>query len=126
MHRCTTVQVVSVHGDTTDIQSLNLKPDTPRFCTFSVAFSACDRHIIGGCNDGCLYVFDRQNNERTLRVPVAFNGRGINEDKTDVNTVGFLDETSNIIYTGLDNGAIRVSTGLVWCVTHQLISVNII
>lgn len=96
-------------GDSNDIHSLNLQPHTPRFCTFSLAFSACDRHIIGGCSDGCLYVYDRHNNERTLRVPVAFNGRGIHEEKTDVNTVGFLDETSNIIYTGLDNGAIRVS-----------------
>lgn len=108
-----TVQITSVTGESKDIESLNLQPHTPRFCTFSTAFSACDRHIIGGCSDGCLYVYDRHNQERTLRVPVAFNGRGILEEKTDVNTVGFLDESSNIIYTGLDNGAIRVSNVLV-------------
>lgn len=34
--------------------------------------------------------------------------RGQHEEHHHVNTVGFMDETSNIIFTGLDDGVIQV------------------
>lgn len=36
------------------------------------------------------------------------NVEGQNDENNDVNAVGFMDETSNIIFTGLDDGVIQV------------------
>ena len=30
-----------------------------QFCVFSVSFSSDSREILGGADDGCLYVYDR-------------------------------------------------------------------
>lgn len=58
-------------GTAEELITLNLQPNTQRFCIFSVAFSHCSRHIIGGSSDGSLYGFDRVANQRTMRVPVV-------------------------------------------------------
>uniref|UniRef100_U5EIK3 Putative microtubule associated complex n=1 Tax=Corethrella appendiculata TaxID=1370023 RepID=U5EIK3_9DIPT len=84
-----------------DVQPLYLNPDVERFCAFAVAFSNCGKQILAGANDGCLYSYDRQTNRRTLKVQVS-------ESKSDVNAVGFLDETSQIFFSGIDNGNIKV------------------
>lgn len=91
-----------------DIQCLDLDPVATRFCIFSIDISPCDQYIIGGSNDGHVYMFDRLANRRTMCVPVTFQGRTIVEERSDVNAAGFFDETSNIFYAGMDNGAIRV------------------
>ena len=35
-------------------------PGLSSFCIFSLAFSNDDSEILGGSNDGCLYIFNRQ------------------------------------------------------------------
>ena len=39
--------------------NLQLHPGDHQFCVFSVRFSSDGREILGGANDGCLYVYDR-------------------------------------------------------------------
>jgi WD repeat-containing protein 23 len=50
-----------------------------------------------------VYIFDRERNERTLRIPVRNDGH-----ITDVNAVGFVDEAYNLFYSGSDDACIRV------------------
>lgn len=84
-----------------DIHCLFLRPQCPKFGVFTVAYSNCGKQILAGANDGCLYAYDLTANRRVLMVPVA-------QEKHDVNAVGFLDETSNIFFSGTDNGLIKV------------------
>lgn len=84
-----------------DIHCLFLRPHCPKFGVFTVAYSNCGKQILAGANDGCLYTYDLVANRRVLMVPVA-------QEKHDVNAVGFLDESSNIFFSGTDNGLIRV------------------
>ncbi|MEQ2188424.1 hypothetical protein GOODEAATRI_014852, partial [Goodea atripinnis] len=44
-----------------------------RFCVFSLAASTDGKEILGGANDGCLYVFDLEQNKRTLKVSEALH-----------------------------------------------------
>lgn len=39
-------------------------------------------------------------------------------DALDVNAVGFIDETSNIIYSGSDNGIIKVRKKIILCMIY--------
>lgn len=84
-----------------DIHCLFLRPNCPKFGVFTVAYSNCGKQILGGANDGCLYAYDLVANRRVLMVPVG-------QEKHDVNAVGFLDETSNIFFSGTDNGLIKI------------------
>lgn len=93
LHMC------SVHGDSDKQEPLCLVNTGRRFCVFSVIFSSDGREILGGANDGCIYVYDRQRSERTLRIRAH---------EYDVNTVAFADNTSHIIYSGGDDGLIKV------------------
>ncbi|XP_055590653.1 DDB1- and CUL4-associated factor 11 [Uranotaenia lowii] len=86
---------------TDEIHCLFLRPETPKFGVFTVAYSNCGKQILAGANDGCLYAYDMVDNRRVLMVPVA-------EEKHDVNAVGFLDETSHIFFSGSDNGMIKI------------------
>lgn len=80
-------------------ETLPLCPEDRRFCIFSVVFSSDGREILGGANDGFLYVYDRECNQRALRI------EGHNDD---VNTVAFADSTSQILYSGGDDGLCKV------------------
>nr|CAD7411312.1 unnamed protein product [Timema poppensis] len=88
-----------VHGDNDLQDTLSLCPDERRFCIFSLTFSSDGREILGGANDGHLYVYDRECNQRALRI------EGHDDD---VNTVAFADETSQIFYSGGDDGLCKV------------------
>lgn len=54
---------------------------------------------MGGANDRCLYVYDLERKERTLRVEA-------HED--DVNAVSFADESSQILFSGSDDGLCKI------------------
>lgn len=64
------VHLCSVHGDSDQQEPLCLVNTGRRFCIFSVFFSSDGREILGGANDGCLYIYDRQRHERTHKVPI--------------------------------------------------------
>ncbi|RXM95283.1 DDB1- and CUL4-associated factor 11 [Acipenser ruthenus] len=79
------------HGECSDIRS---HPDERRFCVFSLTTSSDGREILGGANDGCLYVFDREQNKRTLKI---------DSHEDDVNAVSFADASSQILFSGGDD-----------------------
>jgi WD repeat-containing protein 23 len=94
------LHLCNVYGDEKVHVPLCLAPDTSHnFCIFSVVFSQDNTELLGGANDGCLYVYDRHRNERTLRVDA-------HED--DVNAVAFADDTSHILYSGSDDGLCKI------------------
>jgi len=63
-----TVHICNIYGDRERHDSLCLNPDVRRFCIFSLAFSADGNEILGGANDGGLYIYDRFSNQRVLKV----------------------------------------------------------
>merc|ERR1712071_533726 len=82
---------------------LPLRPEARRFCIFSLTFSQDGREVLGGADDGCLYIYDRESNQRTLKIAAH---------EEDVNTVAYADETSQILFSGSDDGICKVSTSL--------------
>lgn len=97
------LHICPLNGDDDDIRCLNLNTNVNRFGAFSLAFSNNGSEIISGGSDSSVYIFDREMNERTLRVPVRKDGL-----VTDVNCVGFVDESSQLFYSGSDDACIRV------------------
>ncbi|XP_051970421.1 DDB1- and CUL4-associated factor 11-like [Xyrauchen texanus] len=93
------IHVCSVDGDNETHTALDLNPDERRFCVFSLAASTDGKEILGGANDGCLYVFDREQNKRTLKIDA-------HED--DVNAVAFADSSSQLLFSGSDDAVCKV------------------
>ncbi|XP_070302886.1 DDB1- and CUL4-associated factor 11-like [Salvelinus sp. IW2-2015] len=93
------IHVCSVDGDSETHTALDLNPDERRFCVFSLAASTDGKEILGGANDGCLYVFDREQNRRTLKIDA-------HED--DVNAVAFADSSSQLLFSGSDDVLCKV------------------
>ncbi|KAF7988484.1 hypothetical protein HCN44_001057 [Aphidius gifuensis] len=89
-----------IYGDSNIQESLPLAPtDHGRFCIFSLVFSTDGREIVGAANDGCLYVYDRECHQCAIKI------EGHSED---ANTVAFADNTSQILYSGGDDGLCKV------------------
>ncbi|XP_066578945.1 DDB1- and CUL4-associated factor 11 [Amia ocellicauda] len=93
------IHLCSVDGDSETHTALDLNPDERRFCVFSLTVSSDGREILGGANDGCLYVFDREQNKRTLKIDA-------HED--DVNAVQFADSSCQIVLSGSDDALCKV------------------
>eukprot|EP00795_Rhopilema_esculentum_P001821 gene1821-16311_t len=75
------------------------RPEESRFCAFSICFSQDNTQILAGGSDQCLYVYDRGGDKRTLRV---------SGHEDDVNAVSFANETSDILFSGSDDGLCMV------------------
>lgn len=93
------IHVWNDRGDSDQQDTLPLCSDGGRFCIFSLTFSHDSSEILGGANDGCLYVYDLDYKKCALKM----KGHG-----DDVNTVCFADESSNILYSGGDDGFCKV------------------
>ena len=70
---CDSLHFVAVGDDPQDEAgsqhyNLQLNPRDHNFCIFSVSFSDDSREILGGANDGCLYVYDRGVAKQTSRI----------------------------------------------------------
>ncbi|GAB6029064.1 DDB1- and CUL4-associated factor 11 [Chamberlinius hualienensis] len=86
-------------GDLNELhEALPLAPDDRRFCIFSLVFSADGRQVIGGANDECLYIYDIE-----LKKSIK-----ISAHEDDINAVAFADSTSQILYSGSDDGLCKV------------------
>ena len=59
----------------------------------------CTRELLCGANDGCLYVYDREVNKQTSRIPAHHD---------DVNAVSFVDDTTHVLVSGGDDGVCMV------------------
>ncbi|XP_030826743.1 DDB1- and CUL4-associated factor 11, partial [Camarhynchus parvulus] len=73
-------------------------PRTGRFAVFSLAVGPDGRDVMGGANDGCVYVYDRQAQRRVERVPA-------HED--DVNAVALADASGQLLLSGGDDAVGR-------------------
>ncbi|XP_069113870.1 DDB1- and CUL4-associated factor 11-like [Argopecten irradians] len=93
------IHLCNIQGEYDTHNALHLFPGEHSFCIFSLTFSYDNREILGGANDGCLYVYDRESNQRTLRIDA-------HED--DVNAVAFADSSSQILFSGGDDGLLKV------------------
>ncbi|KAH0535208.1 DDB1- and CUL4-associated factor 11 isoform X1 [Cotesia glomerata] len=90
----------SIYGDSTIQEALPLAPsDLGRFCVFSLVFSCDGKEILGAANDGCLYCYDRECHQPAIKI------KGHTDD---VNAVAFADNTSQILYSGGDDGLCKV------------------
>ncbi|KAK4012513.1 hypothetical protein OUZ56_024753 [Daphnia magna] len=93
IHLCNIYDGVERH------EVLPLCPELRRFCIFSLTFSQDGNEVLGGANDGCLYIYDCEKRQRTLRIDAH---------DEDVNTVAYADETSQILFSGADDGLCKV------------------
>ncbi|XP_054719649.1 DDB1- and CUL4-associated factor 11-like [Uloborus diversus] len=93
------IHICNVFGEQEVHEALPLFPDERRFCVFALRFSQDGREILGGANDECLYVYNREENKRTLKI---------RSHEDDVNTVAFADNTSQILFSGGDDGICKV------------------
>lgn len=93
------IHMCNLTGDYDVHEALPLDPDERRFCLFSLSFSHDGTEILGGANDRCLYVYNREKNKRTLRI---------SSHADDVNTVAFADSTSQILFSGGDDALCKV------------------
>ncbi|XP_019745573.1 DDB1- and CUL4-associated factor 11 isoform X1 [Hippocampus comes] len=93
------IHLCGIDGDSENHTALDLNPDERRFCVFSLAASTDGKEILGGANDGCLYVFDLEQNKRTLKIDA-------HED--DVNAVAFADSSSQLLFSGSDDALCKV------------------
>ncbi|NP_001080744.1 DDB1 and CUL4 associated factor 11 L homeolog [Xenopus laevis] len=93
------IHVCNIYGDTDSHTALDLRPSERRFAVFSITVSSDGREVLGGANDGCVYVYDREQNVRTLKI-------ASHED--DVNAVSFADDSCHIVYSGGDDALCKV------------------
>ncbi|XP_018357559.1 PREDICTED: DDB1- and CUL4-associated factor 11, partial [Trachymyrmex cornetzi] len=87
------------HISEDSIETLPLHPGVRRFCVFSLAFSNNGEEILGGANDRCLYIYSLYCQRRFER----FVGH-----EEDVNCVAYADNSSQIFYSGGDDGLCKV------------------
>lgn len=97
------LHICPVDGNDGDVKCLNLNTSVNRFGAFALAFSQNGKEIICGGSDASVYIYNRERDERTLKIPVRSD-----DDVTDVNAVGFVDEAYNLFYSGSDDCCIRV------------------
>lgn len=97
------IHIASIHdNDDQNLSShvaLDLEPGSHSFAVFSLQFSGDNGEILCGANDGDLYIYDRNLQRRTSRIDA-------HED--DVNAIRFADKSSQILYSGGDDGLINV------------------
>ena len=90
---------MNVFGDEEKHDALPLSADDSRFCIFSVRFSNDGNEILGGANDGFIYLFDRESQQQSLRI---------HAHRDDVNAVSFVDDRTHILASGGDDGLCKV------------------
>lgn len=95
--------LASVHDDGDQSlslhKSLNLHPDTEHnFAVFSLQFSDSNNEILCGASDQHVYIYDLMCNQRILSIMAQDD---------DVNAVCFADASSQILYSGGDDGLIN-------------------
>lgn len=93
------VHLCNIYGDHETHAALCLSPEDSRFCAFSIKFSHDNKEILAGANDACLYVYDRESDQRILRIHA-------HED--DVDAVRFADASSQILISAADDGLCKV------------------
>ncbi|ERL90715.1 DDB1- and CUL4-associated factor 11 [Dendroctonus ponderosae] len=95
----TNIHMCQVSGDSDRQEPFTLTSANRRFCVFSVVYSSDGKELVCGANNGCLYTYDIQRTTCTSRIEAH---------EYDTNRVLFADDTSQIIYSGGDDGLVKV------------------
>eukprot|EP01121_Diplochlamys_sp_Union-15-3_P007258 TRINITY_DN182_c0_g2_i3.p1 TRINITY_DN182_c0_g2~~TRINITY_DN182_c0_g2_i3.p1 ORF type:complete len:448 (-),score=60.74 TRINITY_DN182_c0_g2_i3:269-1612(-) len=90
---CNTSGLHEVH------EPLCFKPESHRFCLFSIQFSSDSNEILGGSSDRHLYIYDVVKRERIARVKGHAD---------DINAVAFADKSSHVFFSGGDDSLVKV------------------
>lgn len=94
------IHICNIYGEHELHEALPLMPATYNsFCIFSLCFSQDNNEILGGANDGYMYIYDVEKKTRMLKIDA-------HED--DVNAVSFADASSHILFSGADDGLCKV------------------
>lgn len=96
-------QRLRIEGESAHQLALCLDPQENQqhqFCIFSLRFSQDSKEILGGANDGRIYVYNRETNSQGLNIAA--------HHYSDVNAVCFVDETTHILASGSDDGIVKV------------------
>ncbi|XP_053218783.1 DDB1- and CUL4-associated factor 11 isoform X2 [Podarcis raffonei] len=93
------IHICNIYGECDTHTALDLRPDERRFAVFSLAVSSDGREVLGGANYGCVYVYDMEQNKRTLKIE---------SHEDDVNAVAFADTSSHILFSGGDDAICKV------------------
>ncbi|EEB18068.1 WD-repeat protein, putative [Pediculus humanus corporis] len=96
---CDSLQLCKIWDDSDNHDSLLICPVERKFCIFSLKFSPSGNEILCGANDGYMYVYNREHNQRAFCV--------VGHDD-DINAVAFADNSSQILYSGSDDGICKV------------------
>jgi len=79
---------------------LMINSSSYHFCLFSVKFSPDSNEILGGSNDCCLYIYDLNRRDLTMKIQAHDN---------DINTVAYGEENNNnLILSGSDDCLCKV------------------
>ncbi|XP_050301747.1 DDB1- and CUL4-associated factor 11 [Anthonomus grandis grandis] len=100
------VHMCPVHSYSDHQEPLTIATSSRRFCIFSVVYSSDGTELLCGANDGCFYIYDINRKERTLKIPA--HKYDANRVEYDVNRVLFADNSSHIIFSGADDGLVKV------------------
>ncbi|XP_065828421.1 DDB1- and CUL4-associated factor 11-like [Oscarella lobularis] len=105
---CDSIYLCNIRGEhDTHIPLLLRPPSIMHFCPFSIRFSRDNQEILAGGNDGFVYIYNRARNDRTVRFFTGLtNSDGNQLIGCDVNAVAFADESSQIIFSGADDGLV--------------------
>ncbi|XP_018910864.2 DDB1- and CUL4-associated factor 11 isoform X2 [Bemisia tabaci] len=95
---CDSVHLVPLNKDPEDQISLSSCSGERRFCIFSLAYAADGQNIIGGANDGNIYICHLERDKHTR----------IKAHSRDVNAVSYADDSSHILYSAGDDGLCKV------------------
>jgi WD repeat-containing protein 23 len=97
------IHVCNVYEEEERHYSLDLSPEYDNqfnFCAFAATFSNDNREILASANDGNLYIYDRERQEKTLTIDAH---------QDDACAVTFADDsTPFIIYSAGDDGVCKV------------------
>lgn len=80
-------------------ETMRLSSSERIFGLFSIKFSHDGHEILGGANNGNVYIYNREIGTRTHRIKCH---------PDDINTVGLADSSSSIFFTGSDDGFVKV------------------
>eukprot|EP01095_Lingulamoeba_sp_RSL-Kostka_P005759 TRINITY_DN1744_c0_g1_i1.p1 TRINITY_DN1744_c0_g1~~TRINITY_DN1744_c0_g1_i1.p1 ORF type:complete len:531 (-),score=142.55 TRINITY_DN1744_c0_g1_i1:64-1656(-) len=93
------IHLCNVSNESNLHQPLDLLPLFGRFCVFSLQFSPNTTEILCGASDRHLYLYNLATEART---------HCIKAHQDDINTVCYLDDTSNIFVSGSDDTLCRI------------------
>lgn len=95
------IHICNIRGDSDSHQALHLNPDDiyNRSGIFSIQFNFDDSEIIAGANGGLIYIYNRELNNRTMKL---------HAHDDDLSCVCFADDSGHILYSGGEDGIIKV------------------